>query len=83
MAFSPQSVLDFSWLAWAVSWGAAAFWSDRAAKRPEFGAEALDRGFVLSGFAMLSGVGARARGRGRGDRRLLDQSAPRRALSQQ
>jgi protein-S-isoprenylcysteine O-methyltransferase Ste14 len=35
----------------------AAFWSDRAAKRPGFGAEALYRAVMLVGIALLFGIG--------------------------
>jgi protein-S-isoprenylcysteine O-methyltransferase Ste14 len=55
---TPESAIGCEWLAWAVSWMAAAFWSDRAAKRPGFGTEALYRGVVLVGGLLLGGVGA-------------------------
>ena len=57
MALSPKSAAGAAWLAWAVSWGLAAFWSDRAAKRPGFGAEALYRAVMLVGIVLLFGVG--------------------------
>jgi protein-S-isoprenylcysteine O-methyltransferase Ste14 len=57
MVLSPESAVNDAWLAWAVSWFAAAFWSDRAAKRPGFGAEALYRAVMLAGIALLFGLG--------------------------
>lgn len=57
MALSPESAVAYAWLVWAVSWFAAAFWSDRAAKRPGFGAEALYRAVMLAGIALLFGFG--------------------------
>ncbi len=57
MALSPESAVNDAWLAWAVSWFAAALWSDRAAKRPGFGAEALYRAVMLAGIALLFGIG--------------------------
>jgi protein-S-isoprenylcysteine O-methyltransferase Ste14 len=57
MVLSPESAVNDAWLAWAVSWFAAALWSDRAAKRPGFGAEALYRAVMLVGIVLLFGVG--------------------------
>jgi protein-S-isoprenylcysteine O-methyltransferase Ste14 len=56
---TPESAVGYAWLAWAVSWGLAAFWSQRAEKRPGLGSEALYRVVVVIGVLMLFGVGAR------------------------
>ncbi|MFI5361273.1 MAG: methyltransferase family protein [Elusimicrobiota bacterium] len=59
MVLTPETVVNYAWAAWFASWLAAAFWSDQAAKRPGFGAEALYRGVELVGFALLFGAGER------------------------
>lgn len=53
MPISPESAVGFAWLAWAMSWFAAALWSDRAVKRPGFGREALYRAITLAGVGLL------------------------------
>jgi protein-S-isoprenylcysteine O-methyltransferase Ste14 len=60
MAITPESCAGFVWGAWSLSWGLAAFWSDRAVKRPGFRTEVLYRVVILSGVAMLFGLGARS-----------------------
>ncbi|HEX4046255.1 MAG TPA: isoprenylcysteine carboxylmethyltransferase family protein [Elusimicrobiota bacterium] len=59
MATTPETAAGLSWLVWALSWFAAAFWSDRAAKRPGFGAEALYRGVTVAGVILLFWPGRR------------------------
>ena len=41
------------WLAWAISWALASFWSDRAAKRAGFREEAPSRVMLAAGTALL------------------------------
>jgi protein-S-isoprenylcysteine O-methyltransferase Ste14 len=53
---TPEIALDVIWAVWAVSWFAAAFWSDRSAKRPGFGAELLYRVVTIAGAVLLFGV---------------------------
>ena len=56
LMMTPESAINDAWLVWVVSWVAAAFWSDRAAKRPGFGAEALYRGVMFVGIVLLFGI---------------------------
>jgi len=44
---TPQLAINYLWFFWALTWFAAAFWSDRSAKRPTFGAEILYRVVTL------------------------------------
>lgn len=57
---SPESAVGAAWLAWVVSWFAAALWADRAVKRPGFGAETLYRVVTLAGIVLLFGFGRRS-----------------------
>lgn len=41
------------WWAWIVSWWAAAFWRDRAVKRPPVTGEILYRVFVIAGAVLM------------------------------
>lgn len=41
------------WAAWVISWWAAAFWRDRAVKRPTIAAEILHRVFVIAGAVLM------------------------------
>lgn len=41
------------WLAWAISWALASFWSDRVAKRAGFRDEAPSRAMLAAGTALL------------------------------
>ncbi len=50
---SPHEAIIFLWLAWAVSWFAAAAWSARTLKRPSLGTEIFYRIVTLAGFAMI------------------------------
>jgi protein-S-isoprenylcysteine O-methyltransferase Ste14 len=50
---SPFTALSLLWFAWAVSWMAAAFWSDRAAKRPAMSSEILYRVVTIAGAFLL------------------------------
>ena len=54
---TPESAVGYAWLAWAVSWGLAAFWSQRAEKRPGLGSEALYRVVVVIGAVIGIGEG--------------------------
>ncbi len=49
----PIETIPWFWFGWVVSWLAAAFWSDRTAARPRFGAEAPYRIVLLFGTSML------------------------------
>ncbi len=50
---TPQLAINYLWALWVVSWIAAAFWSDRSAKRPPFGSELLYRAVTLAGAVFL------------------------------
>jgi len=52
---SPDQVMGFVWLAWVVSWFAAALWSDRAVKRAAVTSEVFYRIFVVAGVVLLFG----------------------------
>ena len=57
---TPQLAINYLWFFWFVTWMAAAFWSDRSAKRPAFGAEILYRVVTLSGAVLLFAVVVRS-----------------------
>lgn len=48
----PATAIFDLWLAWGISWALAAVWSERAVKRPSFGAEL--------GYRVVMGAGAAA-----------------------
>ena len=50
---TPQLAITYLWFFWVLTWVAAAFWSDRSAKRPAFGAEILYRVVTLTGAVLL------------------------------
>ncbi|HEY3777057.1 MAG TPA: isoprenylcysteine carboxylmethyltransferase family protein [Rhizomicrobium sp.] len=52
---TPQIALNYLWIVWAISWLAMAFWSERTAKRPNFGAELPYRIVTLVGALLLFG----------------------------
>ena len=55
---TPERAVVAIWLLWLVSWIAAAFWADPAARRPSFGQEGLYRIATLSGaFLLFAGFG--------------------------
>jgi len=54
---TPDQLMGFVWIAWLVSWFAAALWSDRAAKRPAVGREILYRAVTIVGAMLLFGSG--------------------------
>jgi protein-S-isoprenylcysteine O-methyltransferase Ste14 len=54
---SPELAVGLAWAVWFATWCAAAAWSDRAAKGPGFGAEALYRGVTVVGVVLLFGFG--------------------------
>jgi protein-S-isoprenylcysteine O-methyltransferase Ste14 len=56
---SPQIATLFAWVAWFVSWFAAAFWADRAAARPAAGQEWLYRIVTFVGAVLLFGTRGR------------------------
>ena len=50
---TPQLAINYLWGVWCLTWIAAAFWSDRSAKRPPFGSELLYRVVTLAGGVLL------------------------------
>jgi protein-S-isoprenylcysteine O-methyltransferase Ste14 len=57
---TPQLAINYLWLFWMATWIAAAFWSDRSAKRPGLRAELLYRVVTLTGAVLLFAVTIRA-----------------------
>jgi protein-S-isoprenylcysteine O-methyltransferase Ste14 len=57
---TPQLAINYLWFFWFATWMVAAFWSDRSAKRPAFGAEVLYRVVTLTGAVLLFAVVARS-----------------------
>ena len=57
---TPQLAVNYLWVVWFASWLIAAFWSDRAARRPAFGAELLYRVVTLAGAVLLFGAVSRS-----------------------
>ncbi len=51
----PELVIYSLWAAWALSWFAAALWSERTTKRPFFGSEIVYRLVTAIGVVMLFG----------------------------
>jgi protein-S-isoprenylcysteine O-methyltransferase Ste14 len=49
----PELAVGFAWAAWLASWVAAARWSDRTAKQPARGEQALYRGATVVGAILL------------------------------
>ena len=54
---TPERSIGFLWLAWLVTWFAAALWSDRAAKRPAVGREIVYRVVTIIGVLLVFGFG--------------------------
>ena len=52
---TPIWIMNGVWLAWWVSWMLAAFWSDRAAKRPGIQNEIVYRVVIIAGVLLLFG----------------------------
>ncbi len=52
---TPDSAVNLLWIMWVASWLAAAFWSDRAAKRPGLGSEFVNRILTSMGAVLLFG----------------------------
>jgi protein-S-isoprenylcysteine O-methyltransferase Ste14 len=44
------------WLAWLMTWWAAAFWSTRAVRRPALGSQLAFRAFVIAGAVLQFGL---------------------------
>lgn len=57
---TPQLAINYLWFFWALTWLAAAFWSDRSARRPAFGAEVLYRVVTLAGAVLLFAIPIRS-----------------------
>lgn len=51
----PQTAIYIPWDIWAVTWIAAALWSNRTVSRPEVGRELFYRIIALAGFVFLLG----------------------------
>lgn len=54
--FTPMVAMYLVWLAWWLSWLAAAFWADRAVKRPPLRSELVYRALVIGGMVLLFDV---------------------------
>jgi len=57
---TPQLAITYLWTFWVLTWLAAAFWSDRSAKRPAFDSEILYRVVTLTGAVLLFAFVARS-----------------------
>ncbi|MEI9963754.1 MAG: isoprenylcysteine carboxylmethyltransferase family protein [Caulobacteraceae bacterium] len=53
---TPLEAIYIAWIAWALSWFAAAVWADRAKVRPRFDVTILSRLLAMAGFLLLFGV---------------------------
>jgi protein-S-isoprenylcysteine O-methyltransferase Ste14 len=53
---SPETAMRIVWLAWWITWLAAAFWSDRAVKRPPAREQIVYRLLAAGGAVMLLGM---------------------------
>lgn len=49
----PETAIRWLWIIWWVSWLLAAFWSDRAAKRPPTRRQLLYRVLAIAGYVLL------------------------------
>ena len=49
----PLDALAAAWVAWVISWGAAAAWTGRTAKRPAIGRELWYRLFTIAGAVVI------------------------------
>lgn len=56
-----QTVVRWIWIVWWVSWLLAAFWSDRAARRPPTREQLLYRACAIAGYVLLFGAYPHAR----------------------
>ena len=52
---TPLSLIRVAWIAWLISWFAAAAWSERTVRRPAVRREVLYRVLTLAGAALLFG----------------------------
>lgn len=52
---TPQHAVSYLWIVWAISWVAAALWSEQTAERPPFGSELPYRIVTLVGAVLLFG----------------------------
>jgi protein-S-isoprenylcysteine O-methyltransferase Ste14 len=57
---TPQLAINYLWFFWAVTWFAAAFWSDRSAKRPGLASEVLYRVVTVAGAVLLFAIPIRS-----------------------
>jgi len=57
---TPQLAINYLWFFWFATWMVAAFWSDRSAKRPAFGAEVLYRVVTLTGAVLVFAIPVRS-----------------------
>ena len=58
----PSVLVRSLWLAWLITWWAAAFWSNRTVGRPALGRQLLFRAFVVVGAVLLFGLNTSGRG---------------------
>jgi len=73
----PELAIGIAWTAWFASWIIAARWSDRAAKEPARGEQALYRGVTLVGAILLCfGSSSGSEGFFQGRDRLWDVDQP-------
>jgi protein-S-isoprenylcysteine O-methyltransferase Ste14 len=56
---TPLSFVGYAWLGWFVSWILAAWWQDRAVKRPTTSSEIAYRVLTMVGAVLLFGFGSR------------------------
>lgn len=57
---TPQLAINYLWFLWFLTWIAAAFWSDRSAKRPGLGSELPYRVVTLTGAVFLFAMSSRS-----------------------
>ena len=60
----PSVLVRSLWLAWLMTWWAAAFWSTRAVGRPALGSQLTFRAFVIAGAVLLFGMNSGGRAAG-------------------
>ena len=53
---TPQDATEYVWLAWLISWFAAAVWSDRTVNRPSLRRQLWYRATTACGALLMFGV---------------------------
>lgn len=64
MPLDPPSLARWLWLAWLISWFAAALWTNRTIGRPSLGRQIVFRLPVIAGAVLLFGMHSGGRPRG-------------------